>query len=202
GSGIFISPKGVYAGTGSVGFCLIIWTVCGFIAIAVTLTMLNVASVHAVAKSQIFLMVIKIGALIFIVLGGFIHSAIQGFVGNLGEGFEGTTTEISGVAAAMYSGIWAYNGWMNLNYSMEEVYKPRRTLPLAISISVVMVLILYVLVNVSYFAVLSRDEFLSSWAVGVTWEEKVIGANSFLITLVVALSVFGSGQGAAFSSAR
>lgn len=42
-----------------------------------------------------------------------------------------------------------------------------RNLPLSISLSTLTVFFVYMLVNVSYFTLLTKDEFLSSWAVGV-----------------------------------
>lgn len=42
-----------------------------------------------------------------------------------------------------------------------------RNLPLSIGLSMLTVFFVYMLVNVSYFTLLTTDEFLSSWAVGV-----------------------------------
>lgn len=58
--------------------------------------------------------------------------------------------------------MWAYDGWNNLNSSTEELINPEKNLPLSIFISVPMVTIIYVLVNVSYLAVLDKNEFLES----------------------------------------
>ena len=36
----------------------------------------------------------------------------------------GTTTEVGRIATAFYSGLWAYDGWNNLNYVTEEIINP------------------------------------------------------------------------------
>lgn len=54
-----------------------------------------------------------------------------------------------------------------------------------------LVTIIYVLVNLAYFAVVSRDEMLSSVAVAVTFGNKILGPVAWLIPIFVALSCFG-----------
>lgn len=54
-----------------------------------------------------------------------------------------------------------------------------------------MVTIIYVLVNLAYFAVVSRDEMLASVAVAVTFGNKVFGPVAWCIPIFVALSCFG-----------
>jgi len=63
---------------------------------------------------------------------------------------------------AFYSGLWAYDGWNGLNYVTEEVKDVKRTLPLAIILSVAIVTGLYLLVNLSYYSVLSTAEVRGS----------------------------------------
>lgn len=50
---------------------------------------------------------------------------------------------------------------------------------------------IYVLVNLAYFAVVSRDEMLASVAVAVTFGNKVFGPVAWCIPIFVALSCFG-----------
>lgn len=57
-----------------------------------------------------------------------------------------------------------------------------------------MVTIIYVLVNLAYFAVVSRPEMLSSVAVAVTFGNKILGPVAWLIPIFVALSCFGESK--------
>lgn len=65
-----------------------------------------------------------------------------------------------------------------------------------------LVTITYVVTNIAYFIVLSREEILSSEAVAVTFGDKMLGAFSFLMPFFVACSTFGSLNGAIFASSR
>ena len=73
-----------------------------------------------------------------------------------------STSSASAFALAFYSGLWAYDGWNQLNFIAEEIVNPRRNLPLALAIGIPLVLLLYVLVNVAYFTVLSPAEIQAS----------------------------------------
>lgn len=161
----------------------------------------NSISVRLTARVQIFFTFVKLMGLVVIMIGGIIWMS-QGKYGSLVTGFEGTTDDVQNVALAVYSGLWAYAGWGGLNFVTEEIQKPKRNLPLAIVISVILVTIVYLLVNASYLAVLNKTEFLSSWAVGVTWAEQVIPPAVILIPIVVICSVYGSSNGSSFTSSR
>ncbi|KAJ8971765.1 hypothetical protein NQ317_004695 [Molorchus minor] len=75
-------------------------------------------------------------------------------------------------------------------------------LPKAICISMPVVTLIYVITNVAYFVVLSRDDILSSEAVAVTFGNRMLGSFTFLMPFFVACSTFGSLNGAIFASSR
>jgi L-type amino acid transporter 9 len=54
-----------------------------------------------------------------------------------------------------------------MNYTIEETKNLSHTLPLSVMIGIPIVAVCYVLVNVSYFAILSYDEILKSEAVAL-----------------------------------
>jgi len=72
--------------------------------------------------------------------------------------FSGTTHNLWKVSLAFYSSLWAYNGWQSLTNVTEEVKHIKKTLPLALTLSVAMVTGLYLLVNLSYYSVLTTAE--------------------------------------------
>lgn len=84
--------------------------------------------------------------------------------------------------------LWIANKFKQLKNN--KFFSPRN-LPRAIWIAMPMVTIIYVLVNLAYFAVVSREEMLASVAVAVTFGNKVFGPVAWCIPIFVALSCFG-----------
>lgn len=64
------------------------------------------------------------------------------------------------------------------------------------------VTIIYVLVNLAYFAVLTKGEMMSNLATAVVFGQKVFGPVAWLIPVFVAISTFGGINGIIFTSAR
>lgn len=64
------------------------------------------------------------------------------------------------------------------------------------------VTIIYVMVNLAYFAVVSKTELLSSLAVAVTFGNRMFGPLAFVVPIFVALSTFGGVNGILFTSSR
>ncbi|XP_076448977.1 b(0,+)-type amino acid transporter 1-like [Babylonia areolata] len=290
GSGIFISPKGVLAGSGSVGLSLIIWVGCGIISLCGALVyaelgtiitksgaeyaylmeagkslpnqlapvpaflfawvsvfilkpalfgvialsfgvyavepffgdcevpdilvkliailcmcivaFVNCYSVKLANKVQIVFTVAKLMAIALIVIGGAVKLAQGDGFEYLSEGFEDTSHDLSSIALAFYDGLWAYDGWNNLNYATEELQNPFVNLPRSIMIGIPLVTICYLLTNISYLTVMSKETLLQSPAVAATWGAQVLGSFSFIIPLVVTLSTFGAANGSCFSGCR
>lgn len=289
GSGIFISPKGVLIGAGSVAFSLIVWFLCGLLAtlgslcyaelgaaipvsggeyaylmhtfahmhptwgpvpaflfawlamfvirpgmvsimmmslgtyvskpfyghceppeyviklITITalifISFINCFSVKFATKLQNIMTITKIFAIFIITVGGFYFMAI-GKLDFISEGFEDTAQDPSAIALGFYNGLWAYDGWNNLNFVTEELKNPHKNLPLAIIIGIPTVTFCYILVNVGYFTVMSKEEILLSDAVAVVWGQKLLGVMAWVMPVFVVLSCFGAANGSLFSSGR
>ena len=110
-----------------------------------------------------------------IIIGGGFYKICEGSYEHVATGFKGTTASVGNIATAFYSGLWAYDGWNNLNYVTEEIINPEVNLPLSIGIAIPMVTIIYVFVNISYLTVMSPSEMLVSDAVAVTFGNRILG---------------------------
>ncbi|XP_060789147.1 b(0,+)-type amino acid transporter 1-like [Neoarius graeffei] len=167
-------------------------------------TIVNILNVRFTMAIQIIFLVAKIMGLIIIIIGGIVTMAQNdlGSLGYPGIAFEGTTLELSTTGMALYQGLWSFAGWVNLNVVLEEVKKPEVNLPRTFMIAIPMVTILYLLVNVSYLAVLNPREMIISSAVAVTWGNKVLGSWGWMMSIAAALSSFGTLNGSFFSGGR
>nr|CAH0112575.1 unnamed protein product [Daphnia galeata] len=165
------------------------------------LAALCICNVKLATKVQNIFTAAKLVAIAIIIAGGLYMIGI-GNTQYLSQGFEGSTTSFGDIATAFYSGLWAYDGWNNLNYVTEELKNPFVNLPRSIMIGIPLTTACYVLVNVAYLAVLSPTEMMQSEAVAVTFGTRALGTLAWLMPLAVCISCFGSANGTLFVGGR
>ncbi|XP_056135113.1 b(0,+)-type amino acid transporter 1 [Lampris incognitus] len=140
--------------------------------------------------------------IILVIVGAGIVLLAQGKTENLLNSFEGGTTTFGAIGLAFYNGLWAYDGWNQLNFITEELKDPYRNMPLSILIGIPLVSVCYVMVNVAYFTVITTTELLQSPAVAVTFGDRVLHPMSWIVPLFVVFSTFGSANGSCFTAGR
>ncbi|XP_035508018.1 b(0,+)-type amino acid transporter 1 [Morone saxatilis] len=161
----------------------------------------NCLSVKLASYVQNFFTAAKLFIILVIVGAGIVMLA-QGKTETLSNAFDGTSSSVGAIGLAFYNGLWAYDGWNQLNFITEELKDPFRNLPLAILIGIPLVSVCYVLVNVAYFTVMTTTELLLSPAVAVTFGDRVLYPLSWIVPLFVVFSTFGSANGSCFTAGR
>ncbi|XP_032238828.2 b(0,+)-type amino acid transporter 1 isoform X1 [Nematostella vectensis] len=165
------------------------------------ITYVNCFSVKLATRVQVVFTAAKLIAIAMLIITGLVRLG-QGFTGSFDDAFKGTTTSIGMVGFAFYNGLWAYDGWNNLNYVTEELKNPYRDLPRSILFGIPLVTVCYVLVNIAYLTVLTPVEVMASGAVAVTLSNRLYGVMAWTIPIFVACSTFGAANGSAFSGGR
>lgn len=67
----------------------------------------------------------KMIAVLIVICGG-IYKMAQGNTQHLQNAFDGKVPAVGAIATAFYTGLWAYDGWNNLNYVTEEIKNPSK----------------------------------------------------------------------------
>uniref|UniRef100_A0A8D0VBK7 b(0,+)-type amino acid transporter 1 n=1 Tax=Sus scrofa TaxID=9823 RepID=A0A8D0VBK7_PIG len=163
------------------------------------ITMVNALSVRLGSYVQNVFTAAKLVIVAVIIISGLVLLA-QGNTKNFENSFEGTKLSVGAIGLAFYNGLWAYDGWNQLNYITEELENPFRNLPLAIIIGIPLVTGCYILMNVSYFTVMTATELLQSQAVAVTFGDRVLYPASWVVPLFVAFSTIGAANGSCFTA--
>ncbi|GAN02973.1 L-methionine transporter [Mucor ambiguus] len=171
------------------------------------LTLVNALSVRAGIRVQDVLTVVKVLTAIVISVVGVVVLTNKGLVvGNSlqGDPFEGFGSISFGqFAVAFYSGLWAYEGWNNLNYVSGEMKDPHRDLPRVIIFGIPLVIFCYMLSNVAYLAALRPEVVMHTNTVAMDFGKKIFGpAGGIIFAVCVALSCFGSANASVFTGAR
>ncbi|XP_076654379.1 b(0,+)-type amino acid transporter 1 isoform X2 [Halictus rubicundus] len=170
----------------------------------ILILLVNCYSVNLATGVQNAFTAAKLIAILVVIAGGS-YKLIQGNTQHLKGAFDtmdGNTVNIGRLATAFYTGLWAYDGWNNLNYVTEEIKDPSKNLPRSIMIGIPLVTLCYALINISYLAVMSPSEMIESEAVAVTFGNRILGVMAWLMPLSVAISTFGSANGTLFAAGR
>ncbi|WVW82894.1 hypothetical protein I302_104908 [Kwoniella bestiolae CBS 10118] len=171
----------------------------------VLVSLLNILSRTSGTDSTLILTTIKIGALVFVGVLGLIALVKNGPGDSLTPSglFEGTKSDLSSYAIALYSGLWAFDGWDSCCWVTGEMINPSRNLPRAIHSSMSIVLTLFILANISYFIVLSPEIVAASNTVALDFGKATIGKFGMVVfSVLVAVSCFGALNGGFFTTAR
>ncbi|KAL9884087.1 b(0,+)-type amino acid transporter 1 isoform X1 [Glossina fuscipes] len=167
----------------------------------VMILFVNCYSVNLGMAVQNIFTAAKLVSVIIVICGG-AWKLIQGNTQHLSSAFNGSTPTFGAIATAFYTGLWAYDGWNNLNYVTEEIKNPSKNLPRSIIIGIPLVTLCYTLINISYLAAMSPTEMIESEAVAVTFGNRILGVMAWLMPLSVTISTFGSANGTLFAAGR
>lgn len=136
------------------------------------------------------LSIFKIVILVFVVVTGWVVLSGKTRIAdphyNFRNAFAGSSTSSNDYATATFKVLNAYAGWSNVNYVMNNVRDPVRTLKIAGPLGLGICAVLYLLANVAYFSAATKTEIDES---GVTVAALFFG-NVFGSVAERALSVF------------
>lgn len=104
----------------------------------------------------------------------------------------------------MFKILFSYSGWQNVNYVLNDVKNPVRTLKIAGPLGLGITSALYILANISYFAASSKTDILKSGTtVASLFFKNVFGSHAQkALTVFVALSALGNVLTVTYAAAR
>ncbi|KAB0357144.1 hypothetical protein FD754_001300 [Muntiacus muntjak] len=177
---------------------------CLALAILWCLGILNARGVKEVTWFQTVSTAVKVTVLGFISVTGIVL-LVRGRRENLArfeKAFDAEVPDASQIAEAFLQGLYAYSGWGVLVRIAGELKNPSENIPKCVVTALTLVALIYLLVNISYLAVLTPKEIVSSDAVAVTWMDRVIPSMQWAISLGVSSSIVSSLNCTVFSTSR
>jgi APA family basic amino acid/polyamine antiporter len=187
-------------------------TIIALITLAVT-TLINCAAVSVSGHVASVITILKVALVLGVGIVAFFYQ--DGSFGHFGmtstASCQGEVTSSAGFflafSAAMVGALWAYDGWNNISYMAGEVKDPNRNLPLALIASMLIIIVLYVIVNVSYYYVLTPTEVASvdanATSVAAESIRRMMGPLAVsLMAAVMMLASWGSLQSSILGTAR
>jgi amino acid transporter len=162
------------------------------IAAIVTLTLANMLGAQVGAAVSEATTLVKVAALAAIIFGAFLVG--QGSAANFAQG---EAVKGSGLARAVASVIWTYDGWIAVSMIAGEVIAPDRLMKRIIITGMLTIVVLYVGANLAYLYMMPVGIMAQQKeAIARTVMASILGpAGGTAIMLAVIVSVFGALNG-------
>lgn len=150
----------------------------------------------------LLLMGIPIIAMLFVFSGHIPESSRSAFA-SFPSLFANSSTRPAQYALALYSGLWAYDGWDQVSFVAGEMRNTKRDVPRAIHASTVLVTVAFVAAVISYFAVVSPMSVSQTNSVALDFGSTVFGPmGGVIFAAMVAFSCLGALNGHLFTYTR
>lgn len=178
------------------------------ISLILLLTFLNISGLKSGAGASRAILWTVFAGLFVIVVFGLTHvsKTPENFL-NVADLTNGTVTFTS-FFTAMLAAFWAYQGWVSVGYIGGEVKNPKSNIPKGIMIGTLVVIAIYLLVNVTYMALLSIPQLEQVYAAGnqiaaVEAIRSFWGTGGVLfISLLILLTTLGCTNASILTGAR
>ena len=162
------------------------------IAAIVSLTFANVLGARVGAGVSEITTLVKVTALAAIILGAFLLGQ-----GSLSHFIDGGVVQRSGLARAVASVIWTYDGWVAVSMIAGEVVAPERLMKRIIITGMLIIVTLYIGANLAYLYIMPVGVMAQQKeAIARTVMTAIAGpAGGVVIMLAIMTSVFGALNG-------
>jgi len=158
----------------------------------ITLTCANVLGARVGAAVSEVTTLVKVTALAAIILGAFLLGN-----GSLSHITAGGAVQGGGMARAMASVIWTYDGWIAVSMIAGEVVAPERLMKRIIIVGMLVIVALYIGANLAYLYMMPVSIMAQQKeAIARTVMTAIVGpAGGAVILLAIMTSVFGALNG-------
>ncbi|OAF69322.1 hypothetical protein A3Q56_02946 [Intoshia linei] len=181
---------------------IIIISICIILKYLGLFTHINMSSTYMSNVIQKLFTLMKIAVCIFIFSVG-VYNLCIGKYGALENSFDGFFSKLNGgFIIALYQCLFSFNGWYSLNFLTEELKSPERNLPRSIIISLPLIIAIYIMTNIGYLTQISKEEFIASCSIGLTFAGSVHLYATYIIPIFIACSCIGSINGNMLSVTR
>lgn len=158
-----------------------------------SLTLLNFLNIDFIGKLQSFLTAIKIGVITLLLFFGF--KSGSGNWDNLSTTIERTSTIpiVAQFSISLVFVLFSFSGWNAVNYILDEVINPRRTLPKSIALGLSLTTLIYILLNILFIYALPLNQMIGVIQIGAKTTEVLLGKEAAIfVSLLFGLALLSS----------